>query len=227
MINVALISCLFFIIFGLFALYYFKGLNYGCICPETITVEQFNLITYPIKYDNLNNTQKMWFNGNYTDTTSKSVCLWMNCEWKSNYHCPQNFDNIFQSISTLLQLVTREGWLNIMHIATDGNGYIYIYNYIYYLFIIFRIEMQPIDDNHLAWCIYFIIFIFLGSFFIINLFVGVVIDQFTEFRKNNTKANMFLTTEQREWVAVKETLLSLKIDRPLIHPDSIFIYLYI
>lgn len=103
---------------------------------------------------------------------------------------------------------------------------IYIYNYIYYLFI-YRIEMQPIDDNHLAWCIYFIIFIFLGSFFIINLFVGVVIDQFTEFRKNNTKANMFLTTEQREWVAVKETLLSLKIDRPLIHPDSIFIYLYI
>ena len=40
------------------------------------------------------------------------------------------------------------------------------------------IEMQPIRDYKPYWVIYFIFFIICGNFFLVNVFVGVIIDNF-------------------------------------------------
>lgn len=206
MINIMLITLLFLLICGIFSLNFFKGLNYGCICPDDVTADQINLMTYPIPYTELSEIQKTWFPGSYNETTSKAVCLWMECSWKNTYHCKQNFNNIFQSVSTLFQMLSLEGWTKVMHIATDNRG----------------IDMQPISDYRLEWCTFFIIFIIIGSFFLTKMFIGVVIDNFNTLRLHNSNENSFLTPEQREWVNMKEALLALKIKRPLKRPRNAF-----
>ena len=45
-------------------------------------------------------------------------------------------------------------------------------------------DQQPIHENSLYMVIYFIVFIIIGAFFILNLFIGVIIDSFQEQKKN-------------------------------------------
>ena len=45
------------------------------------------------------------------------------------------------------------------------------------------INMQPVQDNNIFYIIYFVAFAIIGSQFIINLFVGVVIDNFNKIKE--------------------------------------------
>jgi hypothetical protein len=44
------------------------------------------------------------------------------------------------------------------------------------------IDMQPIYNSNIAWGFYFIGFIVIGAFLMLNLFAGVVIDNFNKER---------------------------------------------
>jgi hypothetical protein len=60
-------------------------------------------------------------------------------------------------------------------------------------------------------CLFFVLFIVEGSFFIWNLFVGVTIDKFNEMKDKQEGRSVFLTEEQRIWVSIQKlvrTLLS-------------------
>ena len=46
-----------------------------------------------------------------------------------------------------------------------------------------QVDYQPIEDNNMVAYVYFVAFIILGSFFVLNLFVGVVIDNFNTLKK--------------------------------------------
>jgi len=77
-----------------------------------------------------------------------------------------NFDNIIHAMRTLFILTTTEGWSGVAYIGIDTNG----------------IDMQPIQDNSPGRIWFFIIFMIVGSLFIANLVVGVIIDQFNKSR---------------------------------------------
>ena len=66
----------------------------------------------------------------------------------------------------LFQMMTTEGWMNVMYNGIDARG----------------VDLQPKKDYNLWAIIYFVGFMILGSQFIINLFVGVVIDNFTRIK---------------------------------------------
>ena len=51
------------------------------------------------------------------------------------------------------------------------------------LHLFYQVDQQPVDDNNMIAYIYFVAFIILGSFFVLNLFVGVVIDNFNSLKK--------------------------------------------
>ena len=51
------------------------------------------------------------------------------------------------------------------------------------LCLFYQVDQQPVDDNNMIAYIYFVAFIILGSFFVLNLFVGVVIDNFNSLKK--------------------------------------------
>ena len=64
---------------------------------------------------------------------------------------------------TLFQMMTTEGWLDVFHAGLDSRG----------------VDQEPkMNSNMLVSIGFFITFMIIGSQFIINLFVGVVIDNF-------------------------------------------------
>ena len=46
-----------------------------------------------------------------------------------------------------------------------------------------EVDMQPIRDNSFVYYGFFLIFIVFGSFFTLNLFIGVIIDNFNRLKK--------------------------------------------
>lgn len=76
----------------------------------------------------------------------------------------------------LLQVATFEGWMEVMADAVDARG----------------VDLQPQREANLYAYIYFVIFIVCGSFFTLNLFIGVIIDNFNMLKK---KVRFFLRSE--------------------------------
>ena len=62
---------------------------------------------------------------------------------------------------------TFEGWMEVMEDAVDCRG----------------IDKQPEREANIYAYIYFVIFIVCGSFFTLNLFIGVIIDNFNALKK--------------------------------------------
>lgn len=58
----------------------------------------------------------------------------------------------------------------------------------------------PTKDNYLIISYYYIFFILVGSFFLMNLFVGVIFLNFNKAQKNEAQTSMFLTEEQKRWI---------------------------
>lgn len=73
-----------------------------------------------------------------------------------------NFDNIIQAMITMFKCSLTEGWIDIMNSGIDSNGF----------------EKRIIRENKRYWAIFFMIFIVLGAFFILNIFDNIIIEKF-------------------------------------------------
>lgn len=61
-----------------------------------------------------------------------------------------------------------------------------MYSAVLYTFLTYatiQVEDQPVYEDNLYMYIYFVIFIIFGSFFTLNLFIGVIIDNFNQQKK--------------------------------------------
>lgn len=70
------------------------------------------------------------------------------------------------------------------------------------------VDYQPIKNNTVYWALFFMIFIILGNFLILNLFVGVVISTFKKEKEILGKGNL-LTPLQREWLEMKQQCIQI------------------
>uniref|UniRef100_A0A914C966 Voltage-dependent T-type calcium channel subunit alpha n=1 Tax=Acrobeloides nanus TaxID=290746 RepID=A0A914C966_9BILA len=92
--------------------------------------------------------------------TTKADCLqdsrnrWVNHRY--------NFDNLGQALMSLFVLSSKDGWVSIMYQGIDSVG----------------VDMQPIENYNEWRMIYFISFLLLVGFFVLNMFVGVVVENF-------------------------------------------------
>ena len=81
--------------------------------------------------------------------------------------------------AALFELCTTEGWFDVMHVAVDSTG----------------IGMQPVRGTGLGWVLFFIFYIIVGAFFMINLFVGNVIEQYEKMNDDDDDNPMELTED--------------------------------
>ena len=135
------------------------------------------------------------------DYTIKSTCeprayqtAWVN---PRDY----DFDNIGHSMLSLFEMATLEGWLEIMYHGADTT----------------EIDLQPIRDNNPYYCLFFAFFIIVGSFFVMNLFVGVTIDKFNEMKEKQEKS-VFLIDEQQSWVTIQRLLVGIRLKKTANRP---------
>jgi hypothetical protein len=79
---------------------------------------------------------------------------------------------------------TFKGWIEIMYHAIDSK----------------EKDQQPQEDVNIYMYLYFVFFIIFGSFFTLNLFIGVIIDNFNEQKKKvGGSLEMFMTDDQKKY----------------------------
>uniref|UniRef100_A0A674JJI1 Sodium channel protein n=1 Tax=Terrapene triunguis TaxID=2587831 RepID=A0A674JJI1_9SAUR len=113
-----------------------------------------------------------------------------------------NFDHVGSGYLALLQVATFKGWMDIMYAAVDSRG----------------VEEQPKKEYNLYMYLYFVVFIIFGSFFTLNLFVGVIIDNFNQQKKKISGQDIFMTEEQRKYYNAMKKLGSKKPQKPIPRP---------
>ena len=70
-----------------------------------------------------------------------------------------------------------------------------------------EIDKQPIENYSIGFAIFFIAFMVVGSMLILNLFVGVVIDNFNKIKTNEELGNMFVTESQKKWIEIQRIIM--------------------
>uniref|UniRef100_A0A3P9D0T5 Voltage-dependent L-type calcium channel subunit alpha n=1 Tax=Maylandia zebra TaxID=106582 RepID=A0A3P9D0T5_9CICH len=101
--------------------------------------------------------------------------IWYNSEF--------NFDNVLMAMMALFTVSTFEGWPTLLYKAIDSN----------------RENMGPIYNYRIEISIFFIIYIIIIAFFMMNIFVGFVIVTFQEQGEKEYK-NCELDKNQRQCV---------------------------
>uniref|UniRef100_A0A7N6C4Q0 Sodium channel protein n=1 Tax=Anabas testudineus TaxID=64144 RepID=A0A7N6C4Q0_ANATE len=137
---------------------------------------------------------------------NKSDCLNLvndSARWKN---VKINFDNVGAGYLALLQVATFKGWMDIMYAAVDSRG----------------VEAQPEYEVNLYMYLYFVIFIIFGSFFTLNLFIGVIIDNFNQQKKKIRGQDIFMTEEQKKYYNAMKKLGSKKPQKPIPRPTNAF-----
>ncbi|KAH1178264.1 hypothetical protein KIL84_011966, partial [Mauremys mutica] len=112
------------------------------------------------------------------------------------------FDHVGMGYLALLQVATFKGWMDIMYAAVDSRD----------------VDLQPVYEHHLYMYLYFVCFIMIGSFFMMNLFIGVVINNFNQQRKKIRGDHVFLTKEQKKYYNALKKLGSKKPQKPIPRP---------
>ncbi|CAM4814651.1 unnamed protein product [Rotaria magnacalcarata] len=114
---------------------------------------------------------------------NKNDCLNSNYTWENSRI---NFDNVLIGYLALFQVATFKGWIEIMADATDAKD----------------VDIQPEYEINVYILLYFVFFIIFGSFFTLNLFIGVVIDNFNQQKRklgNDGSIDIFLTEDQKKY----------------------------
>jgi len=122
-------------------------------------------------------------------------------EWKP---MQPNFDSVFEAILLLFITSSGEGWPGVMFACAD----------------IVEVDVSPKKNNSPASVLFFVAFIVVGSFFFLNLFTGVVFDNFLRLKKEMDSSGI-LTDGQREWVRRARDLLSIKPERTIVAPHRV------
>jgi len=104
---------------------------------------------------------------------------------------PHHFDSVPQGMTTLFEIASLEMWPEIMAVARDVTS----------------VDMHPVLDNAFAYSFFFVLFIFIGSFFVINLFVGVVINKFGQVKAEGDGNSLFMSKEAQDWVKAQKAIM--------------------
>jgi hypothetical protein len=150
------------------------------------------LIPFAIYGLNLFKDRLMECNDNSIDTLKYCVGEYASNPFNWNVLAPRvrsnsyyNFDNFSDSLFILFQIVSQEGWTDVMWraIAARGPG------------------LQPVPNASRGNSIFFLAFNLLGAVFVLTLFVSVFMRNYTE-----QTGVAFLTAEQRSWLELRKLL---------------------
>ncbi|XP_071821818.1 voltage-dependent calcium channel type A subunit alpha-1-like isoform X3 [Apostichopus japonicus] len=94
-------------------------------------------------------------------------------EWQGPNFGITNFDNMLFAMLTVFQCITMEGWTDIMYYCNDAEGALFVW-------------------------IYFIPLIIMGSFFMLNLVLGVLSGEFAKERERVENRRNFLKLRRQQ-----------------------------
>ena len=120
-----------------------------------------------------------------------------------------HFDNIFEALLCLFEMSTTEGWPDVMWSGVDSTN----------------VGQQPVmksPGNSLGSTLFFVGFLVVGNFFVLNLFVGAVIDNYLDLEEAAKKDMELMTPEQKEWVETQKKMVGLQLRAKIPEPENPF-----
>ncbi|KAL8589096.1 hypothetical protein ACOMHN_017259 [Nucella lapillus] len=141
-----------------------------------------------------------------TSFPNKTFCLSTGERWQNSHI---HFDNSMAGFLALFQVATFEGWMEVMKDAVD----------------VTEVDQQPeFEANKYAY-LYFVVFIVVGAFFTLNLFISVIIDNFNELKKKyeGSYLDAFLTESQRNYYNMLKKLGNKKPQKTIKRPQNAFL----
>ncbi|KAG2432071.1 hypothetical protein HXX76_008998 [Chlamydomonas incerta] len=210
--NVFMVALLIYFIFAILAINILGGKYWSCR-----TMDDVDTPLDPDYYLPRNITMtRDWCDANggenITIVTSAYHTMWnltnpppykINTTWNNP---STNFDNLVVALYTLFQVATLESWSDVMYTGAD----------------ITQVYQQPITNNSPAVCLFFVAFVIVGGFFLLNLVIGVSIDKFNQMRRENNGGNPHMSDEQEAWVSTQKMLTNLRALRRHVPPESKF-----
>ncbi|KAJ9470438.1 Voltage-dependent calcium channel type D subunit alpha-1 [Diplonema papillatum] len=103
------------------------------------------------------------------------------CRWL-NYN--SHFDHLPAAFLNLFEMASLEGWVTVMFLGVDSR----------------EVGEAPQKNTNPLMAAYFLVFIVFGAFFIINVFIGVLIDTYYQEKEKAKHGGIFLDDRQRKWV---------------------------
>lgn len=152
------------------------------------------LIPFAIYGLNLFNGQMQQCNDGNSNIYNLTDCVgeYMSSPYGWNVLAPRvasnsyySFDDFGSSLFILFQIVSQEGWIDVMWSGQSITG----------------IFTQPSPFSAQGNAVFFVIFNLLGAVFVLTLFVSVFMRNYTE-----QTGVAFLTTEQRSWLELRKLL---------------------
>ncbi|XP_031165476.1 voltage-dependent T-type calcium channel subunit alpha-1H-like [Sander lucioperca] len=114
-----------------------------------------------------------------SNITNKTQCLEAGYRWVRRKY---NFDNLGQALMSLFVLSCKDGWVSIMYDGLDAVA----------------VDQQPIRNNNPWMLLFFISFLLIVSFFVLNMFVGVVVENFHKCRQQQEEEEARVREEKRQ-----------------------------
>jgi hypothetical protein len=171
-LNGVILSLSFFLVFALLGVQLFRGQFRSCVLPSTLNQTYQSLLKMNIG--------------------TKSDCLEVEGAMWSAPRC--HFDSLGAALLCLIEVSSLEGWISVMLSATDipcsiPSG------------AVAECTLVPKPDAARIYSLFFVSFIVVCSFFVLNLFVGVIIDAI-----NQASGSALLTEKQIKWLQIKRDM---------------------
>uniref|UniRef100_A0A672IVV1 Sodium channel protein n=1 Tax=Salarias fasciatus TaxID=181472 RepID=A0A672IVV1_SALFA len=126
-----------------------------------------------------------------------------NAQWKN---IRVHFDNVGMGYLALLQVVKSKQLISMAQISPFLSQS--------------QLGEQPEYEVNLKMYAYFVVFIIFGAFFTLNLFIGVIIDNFNQQKKKIRGQDIFMTEEQKKYYNAMKKLGSKKPQKPIPRPAN-------
>ena len=206
--NVLMVSLLFWIIFGILGMQLFMGAFSRCsdedIKSKVLCLDGWVNQTLDASWDSVAKectNPDLIANLTAADATFDSSTLnittcigtyesteYVERTWASD---DMNFDNIFNAMQTLFEMSTTEGWTAVMYNGVDARSP----------------ELTPQRDYQPAMAFFFVAFEVIANFFILNLFVGIILDNFAQLSsESGDGGSATMTKAQKMWVKHQQKL---------------------
>ena len=101
-------------------------------------------------------------------------------------------------------MMTTDDWRTMMYRGMDATD----------------LDKQPKENANPVFTIYFVLYMIVGSLFVMNLFVGVVIDNFNKIKEKEENGGAFMTSQQKEWWIMMKAGQAQTISKQVKPPDE-------
>ncbi|MES1907626.1 MAG: hypothetical protein MHM6MM_000707 [Cercozoa sp. M6MM] len=194
--HVIAVALLFYVVFSILAIQLFAGKFGQCVLQAG--ADWSALEAAGATLSDVGNSIVAWNKDSCDAATQIGLgVIWENPKFGS-------FDTVFSSLLLLFEVSTLEMWPDMLLRAVDVTG----------------VEQAPERDNAPYYAVFFIAFIIVGNFFIVNLFVSVVIDTFSAKQAEFNGLRM-LTPAQQAWLEAKQLLLHVDAGDPRFFPPGV------